>query len=169
MGRLSANETRSHAGPDPKAYGSEEPTVNFSRRLTSGGAKRLLLPKSGRPCLHNWPYPRKQMIFLNGRSQGTQSPGFGPKLFPHNLAQTNDMGTERLVLAAPQHKVDLDVFVDLSGLMTAEENASATDVLRSSHVPIAFPEFAVAHRQFDRKPLGLPVLAGLDHPQFTIR
>lgn len=109
------------------------------------------------------------MVFLNGRSQDAQSPGFGPKLFPHNLAQTNDMGTERLVLAAPQHKVDLDVFVDLSGMVTAEKNARATDVLRSSHVPIAFPEFAVAHWQFDRKALGLPVLAGLDHPQFTIR
>ena len=109
------------------------------------------------------------MIFLNGHSQCALSPSFGPKLFPHNLAQANDMGAERLVLAAPQHKVDLDVFVDLSGMVTAEKNARATDVLRSSHVPIAFPEFAVAHWQFDRKALGLPVLAAFDHPQFTIR
>jgi hypothetical protein len=79
------------------------------------------------------------------------------------------MGTERLGLAPPQYKVDLDVFVDLSGLVTPEENACATDILRSSHVPITFPEFAIAHRQFDRKALGLPVLAGLEHPQLTIR
>jgi hypothetical protein len=109
------------------------------------------------------------MVFLNRRGQYAQSPRFGPKLFPHDLAQTNDMGTERLVLAAPQYKVDLDVFVDFSGLMTPEENACATDVFRSSHVPIVFTEFAIAHRQFDRKALGLPVLAGHDHPQFTIR
>jgi hypothetical protein len=79
------------------------------------------------------------------------------------------MGTERFVLAAPQYKVDLDVFMDLNGLMTPEENACRADVLRSSPVPIAFPEFAIAYRQFDRKALGLPVLAGLDHPQCTIR
>jgi hypothetical protein len=109
------------------------------------------------------------MVFLDRRGQYAQSPRSSPKLFPHNLAQTNDMGTERLALAAPQHKVDLDVFVNFSGLMTPEENAGPTDVLRSSHVPIAFTEFAVTHRQFDRKALGLPVLAGLDHPQFTIR
>ena len=109
------------------------------------------------------------MVFLDRRGQYARSPRSSPKLFPHNLAQTNDLGTERLVLAAPQHKVDLDVFVDLSGMVTAEKNARATDVLGSSHVPIAFPEFAVAHWQFDRKALGLPVLAGLDHPQSTIR
>ncbi len=107
------------------------------------------------------------MVFLDRRGQYAQPPRFGPKLFPHNLTQTNDMGTERLVLAAPQHKVDLDVFVDLSGLVTPEENARCADVLGSSRVPIAFPEFAIAHRQFDWKALGLPVLAGLDHPQLT--
>jgi hypothetical protein len=169
VARLSANETRSHAGTDPKASGSEEPAVIFSRRLTSGRAKRLLLPDAGRPGLHNWSHPWKQTVFLDRRGQHAQSPRFGLKFFPNYFAQTDDMGTERFVLAVAQYKVDLDVFMDLGGLTTPEENACRADVLRSSPVPIAFPEFAIAHRQFDRKALGLPILAGLDHPQSTIR
>ena len=109
------------------------------------------------------------MVFLDRRGQYAECPRFGPKLFPHNLTKTDDMGTERLALTAPQHEVDLYVFAELSGLMTVEGDACRTDVLRGSRVPIAFPEFAIAHRQFNRKALGLPVLAWLNHPHLTIR
>lgn len=82
-----------------------------------------MLPEARRPCLHNWSRPWKQAVFLDRRGQHAQAPRFGPKFLPHDFTQTDDMCTERFVLAAPQYKVDLDVFVDLSGLMTPEENA----------------------------------------------
>lgn len=52
------------------------------------------------------------------------------------------------------------MFVQISGLITPEENAGGANILRGSEVPVVLSKGPVSNLYSDGKAFGLPVLAG---------